>query len=697
MSTRKDANGPRIAIDVGGTFTDFALVRPSGVHISKVLTTTGSPEVAVIEGLTDLLAGSDVLAADVEWLVHGTTLATNAVISRTGARTALLTTEGFRDVLAVGDESRFDQFDLSIEKPQPLVPRQWRFPVRERLLANGQVLVPLDLSHLDEVAESLRSEEISSLAICFLHSHVNPVHEQAAQEYLRKLLPDLHISISAEVSPEIGEYERFSTTTVNAYVRPVIRDYLQRLKRNLRELGFSTPIFMYLSNGGLCHIDTAQQFPVRLVESGPAGGAMFASYIARQADEKHVLALDMGGTTAKVCVIDRTQPGRIDRFEMDRAHMFRAGSGIPVRIPVVDLVEIGAGGGSIASVDSLKRLNVGPESAGSDPGPACYNRNGQEPTVTDADLVLGRLSPADFDTSGIQVSADLAEAAVKTKVATLLGLSATNGAHAIAEMVEEQMGNAAREHAREKGSGLHDRTIIAFGGAAPLHAAHVATKLGIRHVIVPKYAGIGSAVGFLVSPFSFELSQSVSLKLPLINLDEFNRTTAELISWTRDMVRDAISDRQFIERRFMAMRYVGQAHSLEIELPSKDLTADDSKDLESRFHDTYRSKYKRPMENIAVEGVNISVRLSLETEIELPGLDNLNDETEMEASQQQLRFFDSETNQYAQINSYSREKLEIGQRVAGPALIKEYGTTTVVPPEFVAARDRDGNLHLTRG
>jgi N-methylhydantoinase A len=686
----------RVAIDVGGTFTDFALATADGVSISKVLTTHHAPEQGILAGLSRLMADTRVEPGEVDFVVHGTTLATNAVIARTGARTALITTQGFRDVLALGDESRFDQYDLSIDKPAPLVPRRWRFCVAERMSAVGEILVPLDMDVFDALAEQLQRDGIASVAICFLHSHVNSLHEEQARRRLQELLPDAQISISSEVSPEIGEYERFSTTTANAYVQPIIADYLSRFEAGLRERGLAAPVFMFLSNGGLCQLETARKFPIRLVESGPAGGAMFAGYVAEQCRADRILAFDMGGTTAKICLIDDARPGRSDRFEMARQHLFRQGSGIPVRIPVIELVEIGAGGGSIASIDALRRLKVGPASAGAEPGPACYDQGGTRPTVTDANLLLGRLSASDFQRSGIGVSTDLAERSVQQDIAGPLELTTVSGAQAIVAMVEENMANAAREHTREKGSGLRDRTMIAFGGGAPVHAAHVAAKLGIERVIIPHDAGIGSAIGFLVSPFSFEVSRSVFLRLPLSDPAAFNATVAELAERAHDVVRHAAPSAPTVESRLALMRYVGQGHHITVELPETQLAKSDSAALLARFEQAYIDRYKRPLENLAVECVGVRVQVSRSVAAELPPAVNIAADQRAQPESRYVGLFDASSGAFAQVPTYDRDALSIAQLLTGPALIKEYGTTTVVPQGFTAVLDDWRNLVLTR-
>jgi N-methylhydantoinase A len=426
-------------------------------------------------------------------VIHGTTLATNAVIERKGARTALLTTDGFRDVLALGNESRYDQYDLNIELPQPLVPRRWRVTVPERLDNEGKVLRPLDENAVRRQLAFLRDEGIESLAIGFLHSFVNPAHERRAAAIVREVWPDLPVSLSSEVSPEMREWERFSTTVANAYVQPKMASYLHRLEVGLREAGLACPLFLMLSGGGLTTLETAARFPIRLVESGPAGGAIFAAHVARQKGWGKVLSFDMGGTTAKVCLVDNFAPQAARTFEVARVGRFKKGSGMPLRIPVIEMVEIGAGGGSIAHLDSMGRIQVGPESAGADPGPACYGRGGTQPAVTDANLLLGRYEPDLFAGGALKLHPAAAADAMGVAVGNLLGLSPAMAALGVVEMVDENMANAARVHAIESGKGYDGRAIIAFGGGGPVHGTRVAEKIGVTRLLVPSGAGVGSA------------------------------------------------------------------------------------------------------------------------------------------------------------------------------------------------------------
>ncbi|NKB39430.1 MAG: hydantoinase/oxoprolinase family protein, partial [Gammaproteobacteria bacterium] len=559
--------GVRIGIDVGGTFTDFALRKDKLFHTSKVLTTHQAPEQAIMQGLQTIMSQTACEPEDVELIIHGTTLATNAIIEHKGARVAMLTTEGFRDVLELGTESRFDQYDLDLVKPEPLVPREYRFTVSERLAADGNELLPLELSSIRQIAEELKKNEIESVAICFLHSYVNPEHEERAAEELRKYLPDIYISLSSQVAPEIREYERFSTTVANAYVQPLIDSYLKQLTEQLHLAGFTCPLFMFLSNGALAEVKVARQFPIRLVESGPAGGAVFASHVARIHKEDRILSFDMGGTTAKICLIDNAEPQKANVFEMARVHRFKQGSGLPARIPVIEMVEIGAGGGSIARVDNLGRISVGPDSAGSEPGPACYDQGGNMATVTDADLILGLLEADGFADGSMCLNPDAAKQAIDKNLSEPLQMETPFAAYGVAEIVEEDMANAAREHATESGKSLEDRSLIAFGGAAPIHALSLANKLGIERIIIPASAGVGSAVGFLLAPVAFELSRSCRVSLSQFQVQVLNELSAEMSKYAHAVVSSGAPNHDRAEIRQAQMRYVGQGYNIPVDLP----------------------------------------------------------------------------------------------------------------------------------
>ena len=502
----------RVGVDIGGTFTDVALELGDKLFSTKVLTDYTAPERAIIRGIEIVTTKAEIGLKDIGVIIHGTTLATNALIERRGAKTAFITTEGFRDTIEMRTENRFEQYDLNIKLPPPLVERCDRFTLAERLDAQGGVLLAPDHQAIQTLIDRIEQGGYESVAIGFIHAYVNGTHERQMRDALLARLPDVSISISSEVSAQIREFERFNTVCANAYVRPIMKSYLDRLIGEVRQAGAGCPIFVIHSGGGIISVESASEFPVRLVESGPAGGAIFAAHIAARYDLNSVLSFDMGGTTAKICLIDDHTPKTANTFEVARTYRFKKGSGMPISIPVVEMVEIGAGGGSIAAVDVMRQIRVGPHSAASEPGPACYQRGGTQPTVTDADLLLGRIDPDDFAGGSIPLSVGAASDALVNQVGTLLDLGAEEAAYGIAEVVDENMSNAARVHAVESGKDISDYTMITFGGAGPLHAARLCEKSGIAKFLVPPGAGVGSAIGFLRAPFGYESVRSASMR-----------------------------------------------------------------------------------------------------------------------------------------------------------------------------------------
>ena len=687
--------GPvRIGIDIGGTFTDFVLEAGAARHTLKVLTTPDAPERAVFDGLNAVTSEAGVAPSDVTVIIHGTTLATNALIERGGARTALITTEGFRDVIEMGTESRFEQYDLDMVKPDPLVARRDRLTVRERIGADGEVLVPLDEDALTALAPVLAERGIESIAIAFMHSFAYPAHERRAAEILTGLLPNVAISLSSEVSPEIREYERFTTTCANAYVQPMLARYLGRLEQGLKEQGYACPLFLMSSGGGMTEVETARKFPVRLVESGPAGGAILAADIARRNGLDRVVSFDMGGTTAKLCLIDDGAPQTTRNFEVARAYRFKPGSGLPLRIPVVEMVEIGAGGGSIARVDSLKRITVGPDSAGAEPGPACYGRGGAAATVTDANVCLGRIAPQEFAGGRLPLVAEYASDALERDVGAVLGFDLTASAAGVVEIVDENMANAAREHAVERGKSLAGRTLIALGGCAPLHAARLAEKLGIDRIVVPASAGVGSALGFLRAPISYEVARTAYQRLAAFASAPVNRALEAMSEEAHAIVARAAGDARRTERRVAYMRYVGQGHEIPVAVPLRPLEDADGADLREAYDAAYAAKYGRLMAGVDVEVMSWTVAVSVDG----PEGERVADAAvaDVEAGHEKRRLFDMASGGFADAAVHRRESLAPGARVAGPAVITEDETTIVVPARFVATVNSLGDVVLER-
>ena len=555
MTLAEVAGAIRLGVDIGGTFTDVAIEVGDRRFTAKNLTTPRAPEAGVLTAVRAVMTDAGIKAGDVNLIIHGTTLATNALIERKGAKTALLTTEGFRDVIEIRHENRFEQYDVNIDLPPPLVPRRLRLPIRERIDAQGAVLTPLDEESISRAIDVLAAQNVEAVAVGLLHSFTNPDHERLVGEAVAKGLPNVPVTLSSDVSPEMREYERFSTACANAYLQPLMGRYLGRLEAELASAGFHCPMLLMTSGGGITTTDTATRFPVRLVESGPAGGAIFAACIARQNGLDQVVSFDMGGTTAKICLIDKARAQTARAFEVARIYRFLKGSGLPLRIPVIEMVEIGAGGGSIAGIDAIGRIAVGPQSAGSEPGPVCYGRGGTEPTVTDADLVLGRISPQTFSGGKMNLDIDGARRATTAKIGASLDLSVEHAALGISEMVDENMANAARVHAIESGKDLQERTLIAFGGAAPLHAARVAEKLGIARILIPSNAGVGSAVGLLRAPVAYEIVRGRLMRLSTFDAAAANQSV-------RRHARRSRSDRAARGSRREPWRRARRVHAL---------------------------------------------------------------------------------------------------------------------------------------
>jgi N-methylhydantoinase A len=684
----------RIGVDIGGTFTDVALEVGHRRFTAKTLTTSRAPEEGVLAALRSVLSEAGVDPGEVGVLIHGTTLATNALIERKGAKTALLTTEGFRDVVEIRHENRFEQYDVNIDLPLPLVPRRRRLPICERINAQGEILQVLDESSVARAIETLAAEDVEAVAIGFLHSFTNPAHEHRVGDAIARALPNVAVTLSSDVSPEMREYERFSTACANAYLQPMIGRYLANLERNLQRAGFRCPVLLMTSGGGITSVETAIRFPVRLVESGPAGGAIFASCVARQNGLDEVVSFDMGGTTAKICLIDKSQPQTARAFEVARIYRFLKGSGLPLRVPVIEMVEIGAGGGSIARVDTLGRIVVGPDSAGSDPGPVCYGRGGTEPTVTDADVVLGRIDPAAFSGGKMNLDVVSAKRVATERIGSKLDLATEHAALGISEIVDENMANAARVHAIESGKDLRSRTLIAFGGAAPLHAARVAEKLGIDHVLVPANAGVGSAIGLLRAPVAYEVVRGRLIRLSAFDASAANRLFSEMRSEAEAIVRRGAPDAGLTERRSAFMRYGGQGHEIGVQLPVREFSAADKATLTQVFETAYRRLYSRPIPGIEIEILSWVLTLSAPSEGELAK--SVATKSHKPKPDGHRPVFDPGTGEFLEVPIFWRPNLEPGAELTGPAVIAEDETSTVISPLFGARIDRFGYIELIR-
>ncbi|NUS20703.1 MAG: hydantoinase/oxoprolinase family protein [Mesorhizobium sp.] len=693
MTSRSD--DIRLGADIGGTFTDIALDVRGTMFSTKVLTNYAAPEQAILDGIDVVIRDAGISAAEIGIIIHGTTLATNALIERRGAKTALVTTEGFRDVIEMRTENRFEQYDLNLQLPAPLIPREDRFTVKGRIGAEGQELQPLDEAALEEIAERIAAGNFGSVAIGFIHAYANPDHERRAREILSRKL-SIPISISAEVSPQMREFERFNTVSANAYVRPRMADYLARLQTRLKDMGADCPVFMIHSGGGLISVETASEFPVRLVESGPAGGAIFAADIARRFGLEKVVSYDMGGTTAKICLIEDFAPRTARTFEVARTYRFSKGSGMPISIPVIEMIEIGAGGGSIAWVDAMGRIQTGPESAGSEPGPACYGRGGKRPAITDADLVLGKLDPDNFAGGAIKLDMAASEQAILRDVGERLSLNALATAFGICEVVDENMANAARVHAVENGKNISDNLMIAFGGAAPLHAARLCEKLGIDQCIVPRGAGVGSAIGFLKAPFGYEALASKLTRLSRFRPADVNALLADLKASAEGFVRSGAGGRIVCEITAF-MRYAGQGWEIPVSLADEPFGDDAVAKLKALFEENYQRFFGRAIEGLdglEIEIVTWSVKATdvrpAVTRHELTTGSKTSEPTTTRA------VFDPATGAPQTYGIVERDALCAGDRVAGPAVIVERETSTVVTTSFDAVVQSDGAILLIR-
>jgi N-methylhydantoinase A len=688
-------NEIRLAADIGGTFTDIVLERGKERWSGKVLTTSDAPERGVLEGVAALLTSAGIAAQDVDVFIHGSTLATNALIERKGAVTAFITTEGFRDILEQGYEKRYDHYDLMIDRPVPLVPRELRLTVRERMAIDGTIMVPLDLAQVDILADAIVKANVKAVAIGLLHAYAHDEHEVRLRDALaQRLGGDVTICVSSEVAPEIREYERFSTTVANAYVRPLMAGYLKRLGEQLAVMKLNAPLYLMMSGGGLTTLETARRFPIRLVESGPAGGAILASEIAAECGLDHVLSFDMGGTTAKICLLDHGEPERARKFEVARAYKNMKGSGIPVRIPVIEMVEIGAGGGSIARVDALSRIVVGPDSAGSTPGPVCYGRGGVEPAVTDANVVLGKIDPTYFAGGKIALDSAAATRALADRIGAPLKLDGLWPAAGVAEIVEENMANAARVHAIERGRDIAACTMIAFGGGAPLHACALADKVGISRVIVPRGAGVASAIGFLRAPIAYEVTRSLS-----VSLDQFDhaRVNALLDDMTQDahaVVAPAVKTAKISVQIIADCRYVGQGHEVRVEVPVRTLKVSDGQVLKATFEKLYAQVYGLTIPGQAAEAITWSVTVSSprvrpKVAAKVGSRGGL-------AAKTKRQVFDPVKGRTIQVPVYWRFDLKPGTKMKGPAIIAEDETSTVVGTGYTASIDALGYIVMER-
>lgn len=687
----------RIGIDVGGTFTDFVLLDDATgqTRTYKCLTTPRDPSDAMEEGLRGLERQVPGCIGRIEEIIHGTTLVINAIIERKGARTGLVTTRGFRDVLELGREIRYAAYDAFAQMPEPLVPRERRLEVDERLRADGSVLTPLDEVQARAAIQSLVNMKVESVAVCLLNSFENPAHELALKRMIAEELPGASVSISYEVLPQIREYERTSTTVTNAYVKPLTQRYLLRLRERLASIGFNGRLFIMLSSGGVTSADTAAEFPVRIIESGPTAAVIAGEYFSRLFDLPEMFCFDMGGTTAKSCLIQGGIAGVVPSFEVGRVQRFQKGSGLTIQVPVVDLMEIGAGGGSIARRSRLGTLQVGPESAGAEPGPICYGRGGTEPTVTDADLLLGYLDAGYFLGGSMKLDLEAAKRGIEERVAKPLGVSYLQALWGIHDLINETMAAAAKTHIAERGGNPKVVTVAAFGGAGPVHAYGLAKKLGAPRLIVPPNAGVGSALGFFTAPRAFDLVRSHKTPLASADYAQIEALYRALEAEGERTLRRAGAEGEIQFARSLDARFIGQGSETNLPVPERDFTQADPAVLRKRFDDTYQALYGRTYPESPVEFVNFCVRASLPVKLlALPKLPAKGSRRVADSVKGERKAFSSISRDFIPYAVYDRYKLFTGAAFAGPAIVEERESTVIIGEDAKARVDEYGFLWI---
>jgi N-methylhydantoinase A len=685
----------RIGVDIGGTFTDLFVFNDATGRfaVGKALTTPRDPSEAIETLLLEALEREEIARGDVQQLIHGTTLVTNAIIERTGSRTALLATQGFRDSIEIGRENRYDLYDLMLEMPQPLVPRYLRFGVPQRTLAGGATLQELDLAFVEQLARELAARGVEAVAVAFLNSFANPAAERQARAAIERVAPHLRVSISSEVVPEIREFERTSTTIANVYVQQRVERYLRGLQARLASLGFSSHLFLMISSGGIATVETAIRFPVRLLESGPAAGALAAASYGSACGYADLLSFDMGGTTAKFSIIEQGQPLTALEFEVDRRYRFKKGSGLPIKVPVIEMIEIGAGGGSIARVDAMGLLKVGPESTGAEPGPACYGRGGSEPTVTDADLLLGYLDPDYFLGGQFKIDPAAARQAIQTRIAGPLGLAVEEAAWGIHQIVNESMANAARIHTLERGKDPRRFPVFAFGGAGPVHGFRIAKALGSPALIVPFGAGVTSAIGFLTAPLAFDFVRTWPARLDSLDWRKANALLGDMQQEGRLLLEHSgVPPADIHYRREVDMRYSGQGHEIRVPLPAGPLDDESAPALTASFEEVYRRLYERLSQAVQIEILNWRVIASgptPEVRLTMPGAAH---SAVQEARKGSREAYFPELGGFRPVAVYDRYRLMPGMRFSGPAIVEERESTLIAGPASRCHIDEQWNI-----
>ncbi|MFH0823913.1 MAG: hydantoinase/oxoprolinase family protein [Pseudomonadota bacterium] len=687
----------RLGCDIGGTFTDFVLVNDETgtFSIYKCLTTPTDPSDAVETGIRGLETQTPGFMPDVAEIIHGTTLVINAIIERKGARTGLITTKGFRDVLELGREIRYDAYDIFAEYPKPLVPRPLRLEVDERIASDGRILRALDSEEVKMVVRSLTDAGVESVAICTINSYENPKHEAMIKALVNESAPHLSVSASFEVLPQIREYERTCTTATNAYVKPITVKYLHKLHSRLQSLGFEGKLFIMLSSGSITTVATASEFPVRIIESGPTAAVIASQHYGRMFNIKDIFCFDMGGTTAKSCLIQKGEAGLVSTFEVGRVQRFKKGSGLPIQVPVVDLMEIGAGGGSIARISKMGLLQVGPESAGADPGPASYDLGGENPTVTDADLILGYLDPNYFLGGTMPLNLDAARRAIEEKIAKPLNTTVTEAAFGIHDLINETMAAAAKTHIAEKGGNPSTITVAAFGGAGPVHAYGLARKIGAPRLLVPPLAGVGSALGFFTAPIAFDLVRSHRVSLDEADFNAVEKLFAELEKEASAILAQSGEVQGIRFARSIDMRFVGQGAETNLPMPDKPFNELERAEIRNLFDETYKRLYGRTYPDTRVEFITFRLRAGLpERPFRIPALTG-SGETLQDCIKGQRPAYSLIQRKYVPFTVVDRLKLFSGAVIAGPAIIEEKESTIVVGEDAQAAVDDYGFVWIT--
>jgi N-methylhydantoinase A/oxoprolinase/acetone carboxylase beta subunit len=687
----------RLGCDIGGTFTDFVLLndRTGEIKINKCLTTPRDPSDAVEQGIRELETVVPGFMEELDEVIHGTTLVINSIIERKGAVTGLITTKGFRDVLELGREIRYAPYDIFAEFPEPLIPRRFRLEVDERVRSDGTVQKPLNEDEAREVVRTLLAMGADSLAVCLLNSFENPSHELMIKEIIEKEAPQVSVSISYHVLPQIREYERTSTTVTNAYVKPLTGRYLAKLSGRLESIGFKGKLFIMLSSGGITSVETAAEFPVRIIESGPTAAVIAGEYFGKLFNVPEMFCFDMGGTTAKSCLIQKGAAGVVPTFEVGRVQRFMKGSGLTIQVPVVDLMEIGAGGGSIAKVSRMGTLQVGPESSGADPGPICYDRGGQEPCVTDADLLLGYLDEKYFLGGEMTLNKEAAKRGVEQKIAQPLGVPFIQAVWGIHDLINETMAAAAKTHIAEKGGNPGIVTVAAFGGAGPVHAYGLAKKLGAPRFMVPPNAGVGSALGFFTAPRAFDLVRSHKVALRDADLEEIEKIFLELEAEGVKTLEKAGGERAIQFDRSVDMRFVGQGSETNLALSERTFTLLDKERIRKRFDETYEKLYGRTYPDSAVEFINFKVRARLpERLLQLPS-DRDGGGSLEGATKGRRPAYSGLAKDYIPHTVYDRYRLFPGATFDGPAIVEERESTVIVGEDASVVVDEYGFLWVT--